>query len=335
MARVYFATNRQQDALAPGGYGTNSVARPQDCDYGFVDVFGTVLAQAGSGILGPTTDQTAGAFSPAAADEIVAAGRNLLVFIHGFANSFPDAVKRAAFNRDWFAATGQPGADCSVLAFSWPSLGEVVNLHDGSILATAQYRGERSVSMRSGDAVGRFLRQALDIGARLKAADSSVRLFLLAHSMGNNALNAAVARVFDGTALPVQFDEAILAASDIHRRSMEWPGQTELYRLRGMARRISIYWSRRDAILGVSNLINGWVPLGLTGPLSARDTDLYPPGRFRIVECTDVRDLLDTDGSRALDRTHQYYRRSRRVRDDIGLLMGDGAVRQGISRLET
>ena len=58
--------------------------------------------------------------------ELSNAGRDLLVFIHGFDNTLSDAVTRAAFNREWLAASQMPGTDTTVIAFSWPSKGQII-----------------------------------------------------------------------------------------------------------------------------------------------------------------------------------------------------------------
>src|SRR3954470_7261242 len=60
-------------------------------------------------------------------------GSDLLVFIHGFDNTFSDAISRAAFNREWLAASGLPGTNTTVVAFSWPSSGRVVGLRSSSL----------------------------------------------------------------------------------------------------------------------------------------------------------------------------------------------------------
>jgi esterase/lipase superfamily enzyme len=65
-------------------------------------------------------DTNKGAFAANAASDLSNAGRNLLVFIHGFDNTFEDGVTRAAFDREFLAASGKPGTDTTVLAFSWP-----------------------------------------------------------------------------------------------------------------------------------------------------------------------------------------------------------------------
>src|SRR4029453_6902159 len=60
-----------------------------------------------------------GSFSESASGDLSDPGRNLLVFIHGFDNSFENAITRAAFNTQWFAQSGLKEAETSVVAFSW------------------------------------------------------------------------------------------------------------------------------------------------------------------------------------------------------------------------
>lgn len=334
MTPIYFATNRARDPQAEGGYGAGSIANPAQHDHGVITVSATNLKDAASGTLAPATALNPGGFDAVTRAAILAAEKNLLVFVHGFANSFADAIKRAAFNQAWFAASRQPAADCTVLAFTWPSPGHVVDLEDKSIDPTAQYREERKIAAAAGPALAAFLRQALGLAAQMKQANPARRAFLLAHSMGNHVLNAAVPAFFASPAAFTPFDEAILAAADEHRHALERPDRSEMFRLRDLAQRHSIYFSTRDATLDLlSRPINNFIPLGLRGPASATNTTLYPPPTSRQVNCTDAWDLLDVDQSIKFDASHQYYRRSPTVRDDIARLMSAGAVQPGQSRL--
>lgn len=331
MANIYFATNRLADATVPGGFGDSITIDPAQVQFGVIEVTGTDLAHANSGQLGAITHRQAGGFDAATRAEIIGAGKNLLVFIHGFANSFADAMKRAAFNRAWFAAGGRPEADTTVLAFTWPSSGEVFG--DDKLHPTGRYREDRIKAGQSDAAIAAFLRHVLEIAQDMKQRFADSRVFLLAHSMGNHALNGAVERFFDGAAPPVPFDEAILAAADEVDRALELADQSGMYKLRDLATRISIYASGRDVALKLSFALNGAVPLGLDGAESEENQIIYPAQKFRSVDCTLVFDLLGEDRSAGVDVSHQYYRRSRRVRNDLALLMANGEVRPGMSRL--
>lgn len=263
--RAFFATNRPPGAAVPGGYGDGMTTDPAAVDYVALTVTGTDIASASSGALGGMDAPRKAGFDPALREEIMGSAKNLLIFIHGFANSFEDAMRRAAFNRPWFA---------------------------------------------------------------------NVRVFLLAHSMDNHALNGAVVPFMVAGAPPVTFDEVILAAADEFDDALEKPDHSGLFHLRDLARRISIYSSHRDAILGLlSYPINGYRPLGLDGAKSASAAGLFPPQTVRSVDCTMLFDLLDVDHSGAVEATHQYYRRSKRMCADVAALMANGQVTPGISSL--
>src|SRR5215475_14931655 len=119
---VYFATNRVVNAPTdnPASYTFNIVAptKPQEVTYGtaFVETAGLTADTVGA--IRSIQDLSKGGFSDQAKDDLSKGGRNILVFIHGFANSFPDAITRAAFNREWLAAPGIGAANTTVIAFS-------------------------------------------------------------------------------------------------------------------------------------------------------------------------------------------------------------------------
>jgi hypothetical protein len=76
--------------------------------------------------------------------------------------------------------------------------------------------------------------------------------------------------------------------------------------------RISVYYSRADLLMILSEAANHNVRLGLNGPQDKFDTTKFPPAKFRLVDCTDVLDY-----SRFGEASHQYYRESPKVRADI------------------
>ena len=141
------------------------------------------------------------------------------------------------------------------------------------------------------------------------------RVFLLAHSMGNFALAAAVESWFshNNPAVPL-FDETFLPAADERWDSFTLPMGARLSQLPALSPRISIYYSARDIALYLSIAVNLISRLGHEGPLHKTDAALYPPARFRILDCAEVNDynLLNPP-----DASHQYYRRSPKVRTDI------------------
>src|SRR5262249_33784376 len=122
VTQVYFATNRAADPKTSHGFGAGIVGNdPKATTYAVADV-----PNPASGQIGAISDQNMGQFSDAATQAIIGAGKNLFVFIHGFDNNFEDALSRAAFNADFYRASGQPGADTVVIAFTWPSQGKLI-----------------------------------------------------------------------------------------------------------------------------------------------------------------------------------------------------------------
>jgi esterase/lipase superfamily enzyme len=70
----------------------------------------------------------AGALSENVVSDLQEPGRNPLAFIHGFDNDFEASITRAAFNCEWFSQSGVRAADTIGVAFSWPSLGRLLDL---------------------------------------------------------------------------------------------------------------------------------------------------------------------------------------------------------------
>jgi esterase/lipase superfamily enzyme len=320
---VYFATNRRPDTHVPGGFGADVVADPTQITYAVVPVTGTDLGDASSGQLGTITAVSDGGFASTVQAELENTGKNLLVFIHGFDNSFLDAIKRSAFNRAWFADSGIAGTDTTVVAFTWPSSGNLI----GSLPhpPDAAYLQDMAMAWASGASIAAFLHNVLQLVVQTR--DAGRRSFLLAHSMGNHALAAAIANGMVPGAN--QYDEAILAAGDEVFTTLETPG-TGMYGLRDLAKRISVYSSRRDIAMDLARCINHNQRLGFDGPENKIDAQIYEPATFRSVDCTDV---YDFPSFLPIDATHQYYRRSKTVRTDIGKLMANQPVEPGPSRL--
>jgi hypothetical protein len=100
---VYFATNRvaQGPTADWRSYGADIVSPmdPSRVTYAAAFVEGTDFLVESSGTITAISHARSGGFEPAVTQDIVGSGKNLLVFIHRFANSFLNAITRAAFNR--------------------------------------------------------------------------------------------------------------------------------------------------------------------------------------------------------------------------------------------
>jgi esterase/lipase superfamily enzyme len=123
---VHFATNRvvngPPETLASYTSEMISPTKPEEATYGTAFIDNSDLTADTVGAITSIHDTRKGGFSQGAMDDLSDGGRNLLVFIHGFANSFENAITRVAFNREWLAASNVAAADTSVIAFSWPTL---------------------------------------------------------------------------------------------------------------------------------------------------------------------------------------------------------------------
>lgn len=309
---VYYATNRALSGPADrlASYGSSAVAPsdPNAVTYGTAFVNDSNLHADTVGAITALQDFGQGRFSETAVNDLSNPGRNLLVFIHGFDNSFENAITRAAYNREWLAASGLTGADTSVVAFSWPSIGKLITLP----FPDSAYRRDQTTAGQSGLHLMSFFANLEPLIA--SARQNGSRVFLLAHSMGNWALQAAVESWFShGNGDADLFDEAVLAAADELYNSFDYLPDGRLSGLDRLAKRISTYASQEDAVLKLSMAVNlGAKRLGQDGPHDRYDTSRFPTARYRVVDCGGF-----TDYHIDLASSHQYYRRSPGVRLDI------------------
>jgi esterase/lipase superfamily enzyme len=191
----------------------------------------------------------------------------------------------------------------------------------GPPLPWSDYRHDQVRAGQSGLHVMSFFAQLEPILQSVRA--NGRRVFLLAHSMGNFALQAAVENWFShGNADATLFDEAILAAADERYDTFDFPLDGRLSALGRLAGRISIYFSVLDAVLVLSMAVNlGAKRLGQEGPHDRFDSQHFPSSQYRMVDCARFRDY-------AFDvlSSHQYYRRSPLARADIVSVMAGARV---------
>ena len=314
---IYFATNRvvsnTLDPLAGYSAGMTAASNPAYLTYGTALVDGINIETNQQGFVTQITETEQGRFPLGAADALSKPGRNLLIFIHGFDNTFSDALTRGAFNREWLAASGVPAADTTVIAFSWPSIGRVAALP----IPQADYLTDQNMARQSGTALMFFFQTLLPILRAARASGQSV--ILLAHSMGNLALQAAIESWFlHGGASDVLFDRVILAAGDTTFDCFNQPNFARLSDLTQLSKSIAIYYSHADDVLKLSESVNlGAQRLGQDGPRNRGSTGLYPAPKFTLVDCTNYR-----YAGFGFLTSHQYYRQSPDVRAVIAESIG-------------
>ncbi len=311
MTRVYFATNR---APSPRSNPTDFTAElssvaADEIWFGWADVDSNGNA---TGLDVPRDPDDAGtgrhgvnATFDTLRQQIQAAPADLLFFVHGFANTFRNALARAAQLTSFYQAQGS-GPLCPFV-FCWPSMGKVIDF--GSLVGEGKsaYRADRDAAQRSGVACGDALIRWSNFGPTLP---SRPRRILLAHSMGNWALRNGVQSLLQrGQILPATrlADETILAAADEDFDTLTDAGK--LQRLCGLTDRVTVYLNQQDVPLWFSwSVMANPLRLGRQGPS-------LPGGlaaNVAVVNCSPVVPVDQAD----LD-THQYYRRIPRVAADI------------------
>ena len=173
--------------------------------------------------------------------------RTAVVFIHGYCTTFEGAAVRAA---QIGCDLGVPG----VMAFySWPS------------------RGNFGGYVSDIEAVEAAVPHLVAFLRGLAGVPGVERIHLIAHSMGNRGLLAALRDLLGGAAAPApapMFDQIVLAAADV---------DTEIFRQRcdvyaRAGQRTSLYTSSRDLALRSSGLIrDGNSRAGFTPPVTVAD----------------------------------------------------------------
>lgn len=172
--------------------------------------------------------------------------KRLLIFVHGFNNTFSQAARRA----------GQLAYDLDMRAtpvlYSWPSR--------GSALA---YVSDKGLSGHEGSSLANFIAHVV--------VESKARSFtLIAHSMGNHIFSAALETLpaafkergykLDDGKLP--FEDIIMAAPDVEQQRFK---DTVSPKLSQSGARVTVYHSYADLTMYMSAFFNQRAPLGHAG----------------------------------------------------------------------
>lgn len=253
--------------------------------------------------------------------------QDVLVYLHGYANSFDSSIARAAALQVLYDHGGPgKGPDPLVFVFSWPS--------NGKVFPAVEYFSDRDDAEMSGLAMARTLVALIDFMVRLFEEDRGVirearlegrvpaaedlarcgqRLHLLAHSMGAWALRHAVLALFrylGRRPLPRLFKNALLVAADEDADALG--DEAKLGLLFELAQTVHVYHSADDRALHFSDATK-FNPnrLGTDGPSNLADL----PPRVFTVDCGLVDETLLEHGQ------HQYYRIREEVIADIKAIL--------------
>ena len=217
--------------------------------------------------------------------EVVAtsASKSVVVFIHGFDNTFNQACQRTA-QMAW-------DLDKSIapVMFSWPATGT---------LALTAYNHDLQSAMNAVDQLHSFLNTVVH-------ASGASSVHIIAHSLGNRILLAALKSLEkSGIAGAQPFDQTVLAAPDIDRVAFlqAYPA------LRHLSRKASIYVSSHDSALKASEKF--WAQTPRIG--DAR--------YLQVFEGMDTIDVSSID-FQYFGMGHAYFANNRLVIDDIGDLI--------------
>ena len=245
-----------------------------------------------------------------------------LAFIHGFSNTFMEAIACAGWNLVFL------GLDANMFAFSWPSIGTPTGFPN----VYNDYTHDHENAAASGPAIARTIRRLHDYADKLaREQQCEQSIHLLCHSMGNYALRNALQALMrlpdpgagaasnapslggapDPSVLRRSFDNIVLAAADEDADAFDDPGKLKY--LPRIGRSVTVYYSRADWVLDKLSAVSKFngPRLGTDGP----DNMDSISDRVAAVEATAVADpAKDPQG-------HQYYRTIAAVRDDIAAVL--------------
>lgn len=282
---------------------------------------------------------------------VVEKKQDILLYIHGFANTFESSLERAAqLHHEYMISppASPSGEACEpylpvVFAFSWPS--------NGRVFPKYEYQSDRDDAQASGVAIARALVRLLQYLKQLKDEEQQLRreralhprdvlpdddrlvcgqrIHLVAHSMGNWALRHTINRFAEEVQmqpLPRIFEHVLAADED----DDTFEHSLKLGLLPGMAKFVHVYHSRSDLVLDVSDVTKGNPNrLGEAGPGTMETIS----DRVYAIDCAGV------DHTEAGHGNHQYYRLREEVIADVRQVLSgapfdaiDGRVRTTRSR---
>lgn len=303
MATIHFATNRNPEAGdPPTAYGKGF--HPLGADYlrfGWATVTGrrlTVRTAPEQMEVPAGRDQVLG--STAVFAELHAAmlaGRDTIVFVHGYNVDFAEAARASAKLQRLYG-----GGKCNVVVFTWPS--------DGSLLPIMAYKSDRADAKASAVGFARGLRKLVDLLREIRrdpARTCGARIHLVCHSMGNYVLRCGLQEVRRWGGLPRVFDQILLFAADEDYDTFEHEHKLALLPELGQA--VTVYYNSGDVALFTSDHTKGNpARLGSRGPR----LPLAVPGTVYLV-----------DGSKIIGGAveHSYFLDDPRVVRDANLVL--------------
>jgi esterase/lipase superfamily enzyme len=212
----------------------------------------------------------------------------VLIFVHGY-NVAPESAMATAAQLAY-----DVGFTGSVISFVWPSRAEL-----------DLYASDEESAQWAAPHLAELIRHLKNKPDR--------QVHIIAHSMGSRVTCGALQRLACGrdSVKVGKLGQLILAAPDIDADIFKAQVVDEI---RPLLSGITIYASRSDAALRVSEQLHKWTRAGETG-------DWVPQGetRFQMVDCSGI-DLSKTAGNDLIG--HSYYSSDERVAQDMQSLLG-------------
>lgn len=235
--------------------------------------------------------------------------KDIIVFVHGYNNSFTDSIRRGATIQEDIAG------DAILISYTWPSDGELLSYgYDESSTDTADQNFKLFLNMLT-----------TEIG--------SARISVVAHSMGSRLLTKYLAGLGERAVQPseVKFKNIVFAAADIStqffKQKEENPPNPALP-LSAYAERITLYSSKYDRALGLSQKLHRDKRLGL-----ADQASIYLEADIVSIDASQI-DPASGYLRFSFATRHSYvFDKSVGVQDLTLLLAGfDPAVRPGMTK---
>lgn len=300
---VFYATDRKQRLASTNDgvvrflnvlpdpvelrYGVCSVTVPQKHELGKIETpsIWTLKIQIRSKhfTISACSPRTKGEFFKQLSERIgKSKGQSSFVFIHGYNVDFDDAAMRTAQLAKDLKFPGVP------ILYSWASAHKL----------SGYSQDEETVSLTI-KRLTVFLKQ-------LKEMSGVKEIHLIAHSMGNRALIAALERLdLPDSKTPKPFKQVVLTAPDVPRKDVE-----SLIEAAGLrAERVTLYASRKDKALGISKAKHKYERLGKVYGFP------YVLAGMDSIDASDVRtDFL----------AHTVFAKTRTVLGDLKVLIDHG-----------
>jgi esterase/lipase superfamily enzyme/TRAP-type C4-dicarboxylate transport system substrate-binding protein len=300
---ILFATDRIEADLSRPETSFSAGRVQRGHTFGIAPVALHANRQLGSDLENVSTIGTIAPMSPENFQNALkgAGDQDIIVFVHGYNNSFTDAIRRSATIRQDIAP------DSIVIAYTWPS--------DGELLSYAYDESSTDTALQN-------FKLFMDMLTETVPSDS---INIIAHSMGSRLVTKYVGSLAERGRLPdtTKFENIVFAAADISTEFFQQQEEKPFdprYPLSAYAERITVYSSENDMPLNVSNRLHGDQRLGLAdhesiyleADIIAIDASPIDPKKFRHIFTFETR--------------HSYvFDKAAGVRDLSLLLAGTGA----------